>query len=253
MSEKIFNLDLGKKMVWLEIQRVFFGEDCVLSEERLGEIMDLSAISQEPILPGLTKLSPYIINGLSGYFKIPTLELIEAIESLVEANYFEISESFSLIQGSKSIALLRNKPRSTGGKCADFTQNIFKLLENKPTSNGLECAEQTQNLRSRGYRSSLSSLIFKGGVGGKTIAHEFDELWNLWPKKKDRERALVNYRRVRRSHGLEEIEKSVDGYLSFLKSQRIHKHFEQESLYLSTFLNKNRWKEYLGESYEPSL
>jgi hypothetical protein len=94
---------------------------------------------------------------------------------------------------------------------------------------------------------------FAGGADDEAIASEFKDLWDDWPVKKDKDQALINYRRERRTHTVEELEKAVEGYEAFLKSQRLKKGFDQQPLYLSTFLNKNRWKEYLDEQYSPSL
>lgn len=83
--------------------------------------------------------------------------------------------------------------------------------------------------------------------------NEFDALWKIWPIKRDKEQAFLNYCRIRKTEELGVLEKAVMGYKAFLKNQRINKNFDQTPLYLSTFLNKNRWKEYLSEKYVPSL
>lgn len=104
-----------------------------------------------------------------------------------------------------------------------------------------------------GDRGGRETAKFAGGADDETIESEFKDLWDDWPVKKDKDQALINYRRERRTHTVEELEKAVEGYEAFLKTQRLKKGFDQQPLYLSTFLNKNRWKEYLDEQYNPSL
>jgi hypothetical protein len=87
----------------------------------------------------------------------------------------------------------------------------------------------------------------------ETLIKEFQALWKLWPIKKDKEQSFQNYCGIRKTVELKLLEQAVSGYSAFLKEQRVNKNFNQTPLYLSTFLNKDRWREYLGEKYVPSL
>jgi hypothetical protein len=128
------------------------------------------------------------------------------------------------------------KPEKEGKSVNAFTKNPTRIEEKR-----IEEKRKDKN------------TAYAGGVSDEEIASEFKDLWDDWPVKKDKDQAFINYRRERKTHTIEELEKAVDGYEAFLKSQRLKKGFDQQPLYLSTFLNKNRWKEYLDEQYSPSL
>ena len=78
---------------------------------------------------------------------------------------------------------------------------------------------------------------------------EFKEFWDLYPRKTQKQDAKETFM-VRCRQGLSaDIIKALKGYLKFLKYQRIQNNFNQAPMYPKTFLNKNRWKEFINFEY----
>ena len=78
---------------------------------------------------------------------------------------------------------------------------------------------------------------------------EFKEFWDLYPRKTQKLDAKETFM-VRCRQGLSsDIIKALKGYLKFLKYQRIQNNFNQAPMYPKTFLNKNRWKEFINFEY----
>jgi len=78
---------------------------------------------------------------------------------------------------------------------------------------------------------------------------EFKEFWDLYPRKTQKQDAKETFM-VRCRQGLSaDIIKALKGYLKFLKYQRIQNNFDQAPMYPKTFLNKNRWKEFINFEY----
>jgi len=79
---------------------------------------------------------------------------------------------------------------------------------------------------------------------------EFKEFWDLYPRKTQKQDAKETFM-VRCRQGLSsDIIKALKGYLKFLKYQRIQNNFDQAPMYPKTFLNKNRWKEFINFEYK---
>jgi hypothetical protein len=237
MEEKAHaNLDLGSKLLLQELVRYFINSDGVMDMNLVHELLKLvPPMEPEPILPGISSCNRETLWILAHYLETNELEISHHLEKLEHAGLIEIS-----LGGCIGIKLEK------GANLAQVWRKEHKI----PGKMRQTCATMAQ---SEGLLSSLSSLIFKGGVGEREIKKEFEALWKIWPVKKDRLDALSAYRTLRKKHECAELDHAVQGYANFLKTKRIKEHFEQEPMYLKTFLHKERWKEYLDEKYSPPL
>jgi hypothetical protein len=81
----------------------------------------------------------------------------------------------------------------------------------------------------------------------------FREFWDAYPEKRNKPDALKAFNVLRRTVPVETIAKAFNGYMDFLKHQRVDKGFEQAPMYPATFLRSERWKEYLDFKYKAKL
>jgi len=79
----------------------------------------------------------------------------------------------------------------------------------------------------------------------------FEEFWAGYPKKVGKEVAREKFMILARTGKIPELIKATNGYMDYLKHQRVHKNFDQEPLNPATFLMKDRWKDYIEVKYEP--
>jgi hypothetical protein len=169
----------------------------------------------------------------------------------VDGGYFVINyekyRGFSYSKKEEAIRKRKYREQVKTGQLWDMTGHDGTVPDTSAS------ASSSSSSLKEGDRGGEKTAKFAGGTDDEAIASEFKDLWDDWPAKKDKDQAFINYRRERRTHTVEELEKAVEGYEAFLKNQRLKKGFDQTPLYLSTFLNKNRWKEYLDEQYFPSL
>lgn len=85
------------------------------------------------------------------------------------------------------------------------------------------------------------------------LLEEFSQFWNMYGLKIKKQDSFDAYKTVRKKFSMEEIAKATHGYLDFLKAKRIEKNFKQEKMYPTTFLRKERWRDYLDFEYKPRL
>jgi len=81
----------------------------------------------------------------------------------------------------------------------------------------------------------------------------FDEFWTGYPKKVGKEVAREKFMILARAEKIPELIKATNGYMDYLKSQKVHKNFDQEPMNPATFLMKNRWRDYIEFKYEPPM
>jgi uncharacterized protein YdaU (DUF1376 family) len=81
----------------------------------------------------------------------------------------------------------------------------------------------------------------------------FDEFWDGYPKKVGKEVAREKFMILARGGKITELIKATNGYMDYLKSQRVHKNFDQEPMNPATFLMKERWRDYIEFKYEPPM
>jgi len=81
----------------------------------------------------------------------------------------------------------------------------------------------------------------------------FEEFWKGYPKKVSKTVAREKFMILARAGKLPDLIKATNGYMDFLKHQRVKKNFDQEPMHPATFLMKDRWKDYVEFRYEPEL
>jgi len=81
----------------------------------------------------------------------------------------------------------------------------------------------------------------------------FDEFWGGYPKKVGKEVAREKFMILARAEKIPELIKATNGYMDYLKSQKVHKNFDQEPMNPATFLMKERWRDYAEFKYEPPM
>jgi len=97
----------------------------------------------------------------------------------------------------------------------------------------------------------------------ENIEDEFEEFWKAYremgseKQKKNyignKQEALKEYKSLRKRETKETIVQAFNGYVDFLKYQRLVEHFEPKKKYVTTFLRSERWKEHIDFKYEPGL
>jgi len=81
----------------------------------------------------------------------------------------------------------------------------------------------------------------------------FEEFWKGYPKKVGKEVAREKFMILARAEKIPELIKATNGYMDYLKSQKVHKNFDQEPMNPATFLMKERWMDYVDFKYEPPM
>ena len=81
----------------------------------------------------------------------------------------------------------------------------------------------------------------------------FDEFWKGYPKKVSKTVAREKFMILARAGKIPDLIKATNGYMDFLKHQRVKKNFEQEPMHPATFLMKDRWMDYVDFKYQPEL
>jgi len=103
--------------------------------------------------------------------------------------------------------------------------------------------------------SASASVDHKDGESeGKNIESEFNQFWDAYPWKEGKQDALKAFTSLRRSGvKLEDIAAGVNGYLDYLKHEKIKNGFNRRPKLPATLLRNDRWKEYAGFKYQPPL
>lgn len=114
--------------------------------------------------------------------------------------------------------------------------NQYRIEENNIEKNRVE----------KGSIEKISGEIFTDTHNKKdeTLKNEFDILWNLYPNKKSKSKALTYYISARKKGtSYEDIESGIYKYLDYIKSEKIDPKFIKHA---STWFNQECWNdEYL--------
>lgn len=90
--------------------------------------------------------------------------------------------------------------------------------------------------------------------GPDSLDKEFDLFWEAYPNKVNKTDALKAFLALRRKKiPLEQIAAGFNGYVDYLKHQRIYKKFEMAVMYPATFLRNDKWREHVGFKYREPL
>jgi len=164
---------------------------------------------------------------------------------------------------------------SNGETYLQFTKTLQKLYENREspstipapenckiiapnscTTHANSCTpqENSSQLNESKVKESKVKGISQMSQKEDTIEKEFSDFWEAYPQDKgDRGEALRAFTALRKKIELESIVKAFNGYMDFLKDKRLKQNFNQNPLYASTFLRKDKWKRFLEYKYKPSL
>lgn len=147
--------------------------------------------------------------------------------------------------------LEREKQRSWREKCS---KGGLHSAENKKLIKGSSSKGQ---VKVNSSSSSSSSSSIKNHKNDSIKVEKFDplfeEFWKGYPKKVGKEVAREKFMILARAGYIPELIKATNGYMDYLKSQKVHKNFEQEPMNPATFLMKNRWQDYVEFKYEPPM
>jgi hypothetical protein len=103
-------------------------------------------------------------------------------------------------------------------------------------------------------KSKALSASAYASVSASASSSEFEDFWKAYPQDRGHEAdALKAFRTLRKKESLETIARAFNGYMDFLKGKRVKENFAQRPMYASTFLQSDRWREYLDYKYEPGL
>jgi len=82
---------------------------------------------------------------------------------------------------------------------------------------------------------------------------EFSDFWEAYPIKEGKADALKAFRVLRKTTPLETIAQAFNGYMDFLKHERVKNNFERRPKLAATFLRSDRWKEFIDFKYKAPL
>ena len=87
----------------------------------------------------------------------------------------------------------------------------------------------------------------------KNYDKAFEEFWEAYPNKTAKQYAKEKFMILMRKGELDNIYKAFNGYMGFLKHKRVSENFEQAVMNPATFLNKDRWRDYIDFKYKARL
>ncbi len=181
--------------------------------------------------------TPYLIRQLAGILVIDEEKMERAINKFIKKkkltktksgtllvtkwDKYQLSESYLRVKRYRAKKSKDDKPLQRNDKPLPY--NNIKNIKNIHNNNIKE-------------KVKTSSLFEK----------DFDEFWELYPRKTQKQAAKETFM-IRCRQGLSsKIIEALKGYLRFLKYQRTQNNFDQAPMYPKTFLNKNRWEEFLN-------
>lgn len=187
---------------------------------------------------GRFSADPFVIKG----YVVPRLKMsIKKVwEYLVDMAANDLIRLYE-VDGDKYLEVVKFKKYQT----------LSPKKEGKPLIPPLKKGREL--LRSRSNTSKVKESKVKERDGQSEFDQLFEEFWKAYPKKRHRDYAKEIFITRARQGLIPEIAKALNGYLDYLKHRRVHDNFKQEPMDASTFLNKNRWKEYKDFKYEPPL
>jgi len=118
---------------------------------------------------------------------------------------------------------------------------------------GLRVVQPRANSSSSSSSSSSNKNHKNDSIKVKKFDPLFEEFWKGYPKKVGKEVVREKFMILARAEKIPELIKATNGYMDYLKSQKVHKNFDQEPMNPATFLMKNRWRDYIEFKYEPPM
>jgi len=88
-----------------------------------------------------------------------------------------------------------------------------------------------------------------------SIDQLFEKFWLAYPREGRfyKKACRQKFAAIVKAGKLDDLKAGFAGYVDYLKSQRLERNFDQQPMYVSTFLNKERYLTYRNFKYEPKL
>jgi len=121
---------------------------------------------------------------------------------------------------------------------------------------------QSEYLRQKSYRVKLQTEVTDSSLSlspsnlipESELDNSFEKFWEAYPKegRLAKKESRIKFGAICKQGEMMQLSAGLEGYVNFLKHQRLDKNFDQRPMYAKTFLNR-RWTEFVGFKYEPSL
>jgi hypothetical protein len=121
---------------------------------------------------------------------------------------------------------------------------------------------QSEYLRQKSYRVKLQTEVTDSSLSlsppnlipESELDNSFEKFWQAYPKdgRLAKKESRAKFGAICKRGEMMQLSMGLEGYVDFLKHQRLDKNFDQRPMYAKTFLN-GRWTEFVGFKYEPSL
>jgi uncharacterized short protein YbdD (DUF466 family) len=121
---------------------------------------------------------------------------------------------------------------------------------------------QSEYLRQKSYRVKLQTEVTDSSLSlspsnlipESELDNSFEKFWEAYPKegRLAKKESRIKFGAICKQGEMMQLSAGLEGYVNFLKHQRLDKNFDQRPMYAKTFLN-GRWTEFVGFKYEPSL
>jgi uncharacterized protein YdaU (DUF1376 family) len=102
-------------------------------------------------------------------------------------------------------------------------------------------------------KNSSSSSSSSSSSNSNLKEEEFSLFWDSYPIKEGKQDALRAFKALRKTVPLETIARAFNGYMDFLKHERLKNNFDRRPKLAATLLRGDRWKEYLDFKFKAPL
>ena len=205
--------------------------------------------------------TPYPLTQLSGMLIIPIDELDAAIKKFIKMKKLTLTKNKTLYVTTHEKYQFsdRHKRRVRNGMSAkpDTTAKkedaiIYNNTVNNKTIKNIKhsCVSKKKPPKKKPKKETV-----KIKKDGKEIEVSFDKAFDYWykcyPKHVNRVVALDKFKARCRQGQFDEIDSALTGYLNHIRNELDRRGIELKEmmpyiLYPQTFLNKERWKEFIG-------
>ena len=128
-----------------------------------------------------------------------------------------------------------------------------KLIKGSSTKGQLKANSSSPSSSSSLIKDHKNDLLRDDRIPINEFDQLYEKFWEGYPKKVAKDYAREKFMILARAGKIPDLIKATNGYMDFLKHQRLEKNFEQEPMHPATFLMKDRWKDYIGIKYQPKL
>jgi len=205
--------------------------------------------------------TPYPLQQLSGMLIIPEKELDAAISKFIKNKKLTRLKSGTLYvsKWDKYQFSDRHKRRVEPGMSAKTDMASEKkdaiIYNNKVNNKTIKNIKDSCVSKKKPQKKKPKKETVKIKKDGKEIEVSLCEAFEYWykcyPKKVNPKVALDKFKARCRQSQFDEIDKGLTGYLNYIRNELDRRGIELKEfmpyiLYPQTFLNKERWKEFIG-------